>query len=575
MGRCVSHPRRTARLLSESEIGQGGLGRACSEEEEGVKGKKEEESAKCVYDTESGNRMASEIGKDLEKLSTGRTGYPADLNVYPFKSCRTGRVVLRGREKEREGGEWYHADSVGIEKTYCRTAFFQVVFLLRLFGRIDRWAPLTARRSGLSATPPRRLRLSSSGPRFAPGPYAGIPSPPESARINGRPRPRTTPTRMTVPGTASTTAAVCTAIRPPKRTGPEHMRAGDWWGWVGGPRENANGNEEGGKRRRGERGVSHSSALFSSSPLGLAVLLSILSATMAGACLCTWRWRIGLGPLLSFYWLLHFALDSASPWMAMGIVALAVDPHERVQGSVVSTTTRHLLSACYNPSIALSAPASSFVLFTLLHREHLLLILTRFSVVRWTRRSTGHTVVVPWPYSPSLSRARISQPAPGGTGMLSYTYALCSEGGMVHIYPSIPFLECSLQFRPGDADMLGIWDVRCVDGCRMGRRRGCRSPARTVLNSFGRDASRSQFKKTRIDPAKNLKRTYLSCLMTSIAVRGSNIFYQQWASNGRIVSRWRPSISRNWVLQCLIAATFLDDKKLFLNKPVKIRRGGG
>ncbi|KAJ7854128.1 hypothetical protein B0H13DRAFT_2081411, partial [Mycena leptocephala] len=52
-----------------------------------------------------------------------------------------------------------------------------------------------------------------------------------------------------------------------------------------------------------------------------------------------------------------------------------------------------------------------------------------------------------------------------GMGMLSYTYALRSEGRVVvHIYPSIPSLECSLQFCPGDVDVLGIWDVRCVDG---------------------------------------------------------------------------------------------------------------
>ncbi|KAJ7912770.1 hypothetical protein B0H13DRAFT_1874486 [Mycena leptocephala] len=63
---------------------------------------------------------------------------------------------------------------------------------------------------------------------------------------------------MTVPGTASTTA-VCTAIRLPKRTGPdgaEHTRADDWRGWVEGPRENSNGNEEEGKKRQGEQAAS-------------------------------------------------------------------------------------------------------------------------------------------------------------------------------------------------------------------------------------------------------------------------------------------------------------------------------
>jgi hypothetical protein len=125
---------------------------------------------------------------------------------------------------------------------------------------------------------------------------------------------------------------------------------------------------------------------------------------MAGACLHTSQRRIGLGTLHLFYWLLQSCiaghapllptssislasrngsgaghiLCSFRPWMGMGIVTLAVYAHERVQGSVVSTRTRHLLSACcpHNPSIALSAPTSSFFLFTLLHREHLLLILT-------------------------------------------------------------------------------------------------------------------------------------------------------------------------------------------------------
>ncbi|KAJ7879886.1 hypothetical protein B0H13DRAFT_2542487 [Mycena leptocephala] len=95
---------------------------------------------------------------------------------------------------------------------------------------------------------------------------------------------------------------------------------------------------------------------------------------MAGAC---------LGTLHLFYWLLQSCiaghapllptssislasrngreaghiLCSFRPRMGMGILALAVYPHERVQGSVVSTRTRHLLSACcpHNPTIALSA----------------------------------------------------------------------------------------------------------------------------------------------------------------------------------------------------------------------------
>lgn len=137
-----------------------------------------------------------------------------------------------------------------------------------------------------------------------------------------------------------------------------------------------------GKRRQGEReDVSHSEenklpwvrcesffCVTSSSPLGLAVLLSILSATMAGACLCTSQRPIGLGPLLLV--LLTSALCAGSciapplptssislaslsgrevghivwlfrPWMGMGIVALAVYTHNeqwQVQGSVLSFT---------------------------------------------------------------------------------------------------------------------------------------------------------------------------------------------------------------------------------------------
>jgi hypothetical protein len=39
-------------------------------------------------------------------------------------------------------------------------------------------------------------------------------------------------------------------------------------------------------------------------------------------------------------------------------------------------------------------------------------------------------------------------------GMLSYTYALCS--GNSTDLPLYPVLECSLQFRPEEVDVLGI-----------------------------------------------------------------------------------------------------------------------
>ncbi|KAJ7910197.1 hypothetical protein B0H13DRAFT_1876991 [Mycena leptocephala] len=84
MARSVSCPRRTARLLSESEIGQGGLGRACSEEEEGVKGKKEEEV----------KRRTGYVGRDV-----------AGRGFETLSFCnKTGRVALRETRREKERG---------------------------------------------------------------------------------------------------------------------------------------------------------------------------------------------------------------------------------------------------------------------------------------------------------------------------------------------------------------------------------------------------------------------------------------------------------------------------------------
>jgi hypothetical protein len=62
-----------------------------------------------------------------------------------------------------------------------------------------------------------------------------------------------------------------------------------------------------------------------------------------------------------------------------------------------------------------------------------------------------------------------------GMGMLSYTYALRSEGRVVvKIYPSVPSLACSSQFHPGDVDVLGCdlseMGNRCVQRCKRGAR---------------------------------------------------------------------------------------------------------
>ncbi|KAJ7894356.1 hypothetical protein B0H13DRAFT_2036501 [Mycena leptocephala] len=153
-----------------------------------------------------------------------------------------------------------------------------------------------------------------------------------------------------------------------------------------------------GTRRRGERDVSHSSTLFSSSwPRGLAM--------RATTYLRRWRVRVcvhrdGASPSAHFrvhwfYWLMHSALVPASwptphpyrhhpsrlphgadarlgvssgsfrPWMGMQIVALAVDTHNErwwVQGSILSTSNTMPVYLLHNPNTAPSAAASSFVL---------------------------------------------------------------------------------------------------------------------------------------------------------------------------------------------------------------------
>ncbi|KAJ7872087.1 hypothetical protein B0H13DRAFT_1895482 [Mycena leptocephala] len=214
-----------ARLLSESEIGQGGLRRACSEEEEGVKGKKEEEVQRlgeivnregriCIYEDwtasvwwyGSGETLRAEGAEpDWLVFRALKSANKPDVNIgigrptarriecVPFQVLQTGRVALRERDSEREGGEWYHAASVGIEHDDCRRDETFVFFIASLDGSS------AGHRQPLSAQPrvPRRLDVFGRrrpAPGSPQGPYAGMPSPPESARINidACPCPRTT-----------------------------------------------------------------------------------------------------------------------------------------------------------------------------------------------------------------------------------------------------------------------------------------------------------------------------------------------------------------------------------------------
>ncbi|KAJ7850547.1 hypothetical protein B0H13DRAFT_2284788 [Mycena leptocephala] len=349
MGRCVSCPRRTARPLSESEIGQGGLGRAYSEEEEGVKGKKEEEVQRfgeivnkedriCMYEDwtdsvwwyGSGETLRAEGAepdwlvfrtlKSVDKPDVNSGPQPAELNVYPFKSCRfetlsfcnkTGRVALRERESERGGGEWYHAASVGIEETF--------VFPHRLFGWIVCWSPPTAQRSFPSATPPRRLRPSSSGPGSPQGPMR-----------------RNTATQT-------------------DRAWRRRAYASDWHEDRGDRDGNANGNGEGGKKRRGEPAAS--GEILDMHPVcydGVCISAYVATAhrfrptpaRFTGS--RTRRWILHREPRTTPTDVIHLCclterseaariVWSFRPWMDKSVVALCIHD-EWVQGSVLSTS---------------------------------------------------------------------------------------------------------------------------------------------------------------------------------------------------------------------------------------------
>ncbi|KAJ7879889.1 hypothetical protein B0H13DRAFT_2278791 [Mycena leptocephala] len=108
----------SARLLSESKIGQGGLRRGYSEEEEGEKGKKEEEVRREFTTPSLGTALRPRLARTWRNCRQGGQ----DMFETPSFCNKTGRVALRERDSEREGGEWYHADSVGIEESCTRAS---------------------------------------------------------------------------------------------------------------------------------------------------------------------------------------------------------------------------------------------------------------------------------------------------------------------------------------------------------------------------------------------------------------------------------------------------------------------
>ncbi|KAJ7854132.1 hypothetical protein B0H13DRAFT_2358613 [Mycena leptocephala] len=87
------------------------------------------------------------------------------------------------------------------------------------------------------------------------------------------------------------------------------------------------------------------------------------------AAFCTRRWVLHREPCTT----LPTSFISLASWS--GREAGHINERWWMQGSVLSTSNGMHVYLLHNPN---SAPASSFVLpFTLLHREHLLLILTR------------------------------------------------------------------------------------------------------------------------------------------------------------------------------------------------------